>query len=334
MGFWEGRPLHTAAVREPTCGVGYDAAMSSRTTRAADLFEEIARIRRSGERAALATVVGTRGSTPGKETMRLLVRHDGSFIGTVGGGCVEADVVGAAMEAMARGRPERLTFRLTESATGQSGLMCGGELDVLVEPIGVAALFIFGAGHISQSLASIASEAGFRVTVIDDRASFACPERFPSAADVLAIECFEDSFASLEVGAGAYCVVVTRGHAHDLTCTRGALKTPAGYVGLIGSRGKVRKIVRQLASEGVLRESDVGRLHAPIGLDLGGGSHGEIAVAIVAELIAHRHQHASGLAAKHLPHAEQRTLIARATSRSHTDETAPNATLTPDLASS
>ncbi len=253
-----------------------------------DLFDAIAAVRKTGEPAVLATVVATRGSTPGKETMRLLVFEDGSTLGTVGGGCVEADVVAAALDALDGCTPSRHTFRLTENATGASGLMCGGELDVLVEPIGVAVLFVFGAGHISKDLVAIAARAGFRVTVLDDRALFANTERFPSAHRVIAGDSFDACFQEARVHANAYCVVVTRGHAFDLECTRYALSCGAPYVGVIGSKTKITKIVRTLNEEGVLTSDNRATLHAPIGLDLGGPTHGEIAVAIVAELIAHR----------------------------------------------
>jgi xanthine dehydrogenase accessory factor len=273
-----------------------------------DLFEEIVRLRAAGEPAALATVVGARGSTPGKETMRLLVRADGTFVGTVGGGCVEADVVDAALGVLESDRPRRMTFRLTENATGQSGLMCGGEIEVFIEPITQPQLVVFGAGHISRDLCDIAVRAGFRVTVADDRASFANPERFPAASRLVAAESFAACFEQLEVPACAHCVVVTRGHAFDLECTDFALHTPARYVGLIGSHVKVRNILRRLKAQGRLEGVDLGRLHAPIGLDLGGGSHGEIAVAIVAELIARRRGRLEGLRTKRISAQEMRTV--------------------------
>ncbi len=276
-----------------------------------DLFEEIARLRAAGEPAALATVIGTRGSTPGKETMRLLVTAGGTILGTVGGGCVEADVVDAAMDVIESDQPQRLTFRLTENATGQTGLMCGGELEVFIEPLTTPQLVLFGAGHISKDLCEIAVRAGFRVTVVDDRASFANAERFPNAQAVIAGESFAECFEQLTVPRSAACVVVTRGHAYDLECTDYALHTDAGYVGLIGSRVKIRNILRRLAASGRLEGQDLDRLHAPIGIDLGGGSHGEIAVAIVAELIAWRRGFLEGLRTKRISAQEMRTVTSR-----------------------
>ena len=268
-------------------------------------------MRAAGEPAALATVIGTRGSTPGKETMRLLVKASGEMLGTVGGGCVEADVVDAALDVIASDRPQRLTFRLTENATGQTGLMCGGELEVFIEPLTTQQLILFGAGHISKDLCEIAVRAGFRVTVVDDRATFASAERFPSAHKVVAEDSFASCFARLAVPPSAACVVVTRGHAYDMECTDFALHTPAGYVGLIGSRVKVRNILRRLAANGRLEGIAVDRLHAPIGVDLGGSSHGEIAVAIVAELIAWRRGFLEGLRTKRISAQEMRAVTGR-----------------------
>jgi xanthine dehydrogenase accessory factor len=280
-----------------------------------DLFEEIVRLRAAGEPAALATVIATRGSTPGKETMRLLVRASGEFLGTIGGGCVEADVVDAALEVIETEMPRRLTFRLTENATGEHGLMCGGELEVFIESLTAPHLFLFGAGHISKDLCAIATKAGFRVTVVDDRESFANAERFPEAAAVVAGETFADCFARLRVPPSACCVVVTRGHAMDLECVDFALGTPAGYVGLIGSDRKIRNILGRLGADGRLDEADLSRLHAPIGLDLGGGSHGEIAVAVVAELVAHRRGRLEGQRLKRMAPEAMRAIADRALER-------------------
>lgn len=280
-----------------------------------DLFEEIVRVRSTGEPAALATVIATRGSTPGKETMRLLVTGSGAVFGTVGGGCVEADVAEAAREVMATDRPRRMTLRLTEHATGEAGLMCGGEIEVFLEPLTVPQLVLFGAGHISRDLCEVAARAGFRVTVTDDRASFAHRERFPAAARVIAKDEFAGCFAALEVRATTYCVVVTRGHSMDLACLDFALHSPAGYVGLIGSKVKIRNILARLATTGRLDGVDLQRLHAPIGLDLGGGTHGEIALSVVAELVAHRRGTLASHGLKRMPVEEMRALAARAVAR-------------------
>jgi xanthine dehydrogenase accessory factor len=276
-----------------------------------DVFEEISEMRAKGERGALATVVSTRGSTPGKETMRLLVRESGRFSGSVGGGCVEAEVVAAAMEVLETEVARRLEFRLTEEDTGASGLQCGGVLEVFVEPITAPHLVLFGAGHVSRDLCRLASEAGFRVTVVDDRASFASAERFPDARRLVVGETFEAAFRELRVPSTAACVVVTRGHAMDQACLDFSLHTDASYVGMIGSRVKVRSILARLRDAGRLEGVELGRLHAPIGLDIGAQTHGEIAVAILAELVAHRRRALEGLKRKRLPPDEVERIARR-----------------------
>lgn len=276
-----------------------------------DVFEEIAEMRARGERGALCTVVSTTGSTPGKETMRMLVRESGSFSGSVGGGCVEADVVAAAMDVMESEAPRKLEFKLTEAATGATGLMCGGLLEIFVEPITAPHLVLYGAGHVSRSVSTMAADAGFRVTAVDDRTAFPTAERFPTAHRLIARESFEAVFRELVVPAGAFCVVVTRGHSMDQECLDHALHTPARYVGLIGSKVKVRGILARLRDAGRLEGVDLSRLHAPIGLDLGGATHGEIAVSIVSELIAVRRRRLDGLKSMRLPTDEVARIVSR-----------------------
>lgn len=278
-----------------------------------DIFDAVARLRAHGGRGVLATVVGTRGSTPGREAMRLLLHEDGTFLGSVGGGCVEAEVVAEAHAVLAHDRPRRRTFRLTERETGDEGLACGGELDVFFEPVTAPALVLFGAGHVSRDLAEIAARAGFRVTVVDDREQFANAGRFPSAARIVARESFQQAFADLQVTPATCCVVVTRGHAMDLACLDYALHTPAPYVGLIGSQRKIGAILARLGGEGRLAGVDLARLHAPIGLDVGAVTHGEIAVAVAAELVAFRRHVLGGLRAKRLDPALLERLAARGT---------------------
>ena len=150
-----------------------------------DVYREIVRVRERGEPAALCTIVATRGSTPGKESMKMLVRADGTFVGTVGGGCLEADVYEAALEVMRTEIPRRVLFRLNERDYPDSGLYCGGTVEVYVEPLTDPTLTIFGGGHVSKAIAAVAKEAGFRVVVADDREAFASRERFPEAAEVV-----------------------------------------------------------------------------------------------------------------------------------------------------
>jgi xanthine dehydrogenase accessory factor len=254
-----------------------------------DLYEELVRLRRLGQKCALATIVEVRGSIPSYQTAKLLVREDGSIAGTIGGGCVEAEVWTAAREAMATGQPRRLTFNLGEDAADDNGLICGGQLEVFVEPITPQPrAFLFGGGHISQALARIAGLAGFSTVVVDDRAAFANPERFPDADETIVAE-YEEVFPRLIVNDGSFILIVTRGHRHDMRVLRWAVTTPAGYVAMIGSRRKVISVVRELEKEGLPAEA-FERLHAPMGLEIGAVTPEEIAVSVVAEMIAVRRQ--------------------------------------------
>ncbi len=158
-----------------------------------DLFEEIVKMRRAGQRGALATIVHTNGSIPSYESSRMLVREDGSIIGTIGGGCVEAEVWAAAKEVMHKEAPRKMVFNLNNEATYDNGLICGGTLEVFVEPIlPQPILYLFGGGHVSMAVAKAASAAGFGIAVIDDREAFANPERFPMAQEIYTT--YEDAF--------------------------------------------------------------------------------------------------------------------------------------------
>jgi xanthine dehydrogenase accessory factor len=261
-----------------------------------DLYEEIVKLRQEGRRGAIATIVNVRGSVPSFETAKMLVRDDGSILGTIGGGCVEAEVWQAAREVMESEKPRTLTFNLNNDPKYDTGLVCGGTLDIFIEPVlPPASLYVFGAGHVSVSLYKAARSAGFDVTVIDDRQSYANRDRFPEAKEVIAAD-FETAMARMAPGESAYIVIVTRGHRDDMRVLRWAVRTPAKYVGMIGSKRKTIRIFEELVGEGI-PENLFERVHAPIGLDIGAITPEEIAIAITAELIAVR-RHAE----RALPH--------------------------------
>jgi xanthine dehydrogenase accessory factor len=252
-----------------------------------DLYEEIVKLRQEGRRGAVATIVNVRGSIPSFKTAKMLVRDDGSILGTIGGGCVEAEVWQAAREVMESEKPRTLTFNLNQDPKYDTGLVCGGTLDIFVEPIlPPASLYIFGAGHVSINLYKVAKSAGFDVTVVDDREAYASRERFPEANEVIA-EDFDRVMARLVPNESSYIVIVTRGHRDDLRILRWAVQTPARYIGMIGSKRKTITIFRELTKAGIA-PALFERVHAPVGLDIGAVTPEEIAVAIVAELIAVR----------------------------------------------
>jgi len=251
-----------------------------------DLFEEIVKIRAEGRRGALATIVHMNGSIPSFESSRMLVREDGSISGTIGGGCVEAEVWAAAKDVMAAELPRKMTFNLNNEAGYDSGLICGGTLEVFVEPIlPQPRLFIFGAGHVSTAVAKVASLAGFWIGVVDDRETFANAERFPMAGEIYTS--FEDAFAKIRANASTYLVIVTRGHKDDMRVLEWAVQTSARYIGMIGSRRKVISVYKALEKTGIAAEKLEG-VFAPVGLEIGALTPEEIAVSITAELIAVR----------------------------------------------
>jgi xanthine dehydrogenase accessory factor len=250
------------------------------------VFRAVVRAMESGERAALVTIVATGGSTPQRVGAKMLVHEDGRTVGTIGGGCYEHDAAGKAREAIRSRKPQMVHYSLNDDLAGQSGLVCGGQMDVYIEPIEQAPdLYLVGAGHVSVEVARFAQAVGFRVHVIDDRDKFANADRFPGA-DVI-VDDIPGWLNGATLPPGAFVVVVTRGHRQDFEAMRELAGRPLRYLGLIGSRSKVARVFDALAGEGA-DPSRLAAVHAPIGLDIGAVTPEEIGVSIVAELIAVR----------------------------------------------
>ena len=313
-----------------------------------NVWRAAADLARAGTPGAIATVARVRGSTPVPSGTKMLVGAAGRLIGTVGGGCVEADVIGAALDAQARRRPALVTHHLNADLAGDLGLSCGGTVDIFVEPLidddayvrvleaaaaaesGVvrtavaweAALgpvksfeplppdaprgepatltrdgrfvverfvaaprvFVFGAGHVGAAIARAAAAAGFRVIVIDDRAEYADPARFESGVVVLAAE-VEAALARYQLTAADAVVIATRGHRNDALILEHVATSSAGYVGLLGSRRKKAVVTKGLTAAGVAAKA-LQRVRVPVGLAIGAITPEEIAVSVVAELIA------------------------------------------------
>ncbi len=334
-----------------------------------DLLDDMISLLERGERFALATLVDARGSTPQKAGARLLARADGSAIGTLGGGCIEAEARTAAAEVLTSGTPRVLDFELTDDIAVDYGLACGGSERILIAPaqaagievlravrdagrrrgaivtvvqssdgaagrtvavweggtsdrdaaslesealtaaraliserhprprivrassgaeyfiephMDAAEVIIVGGGHVGLAVATAARFAGYRIAVIDDRAEFANAERFPDA-DALVVGEIEQALAAYPVGETSAVVIVTRGHKYDYQALAVAARSPAFYVGLMGSRRKVALIYRQLIDDGIPPER-LRDIHAPIGLNIGAVTPEEIALSIVAEI--------------------------------------------------
>lgn len=253
-----------------------------------------------GEAVALVTIVRVQGSTPQRAGAKMLVFADGRTRGTIGGGCYENDAFWKAREAIASRKPALLHYELNDDFAQENGLVCGGQMDVHIDPLEPTPhLYVIGAGHVGLYLGRFAGDAGFRLHVVDDREKFANADRFPTAA-VVAAEPIPEWLHRADLPPSAFVVVVTRGHTHDLEAMRALARRDLAYLGLIGSRAKVRRIFDLLLEEGVPAEY-LARIHAPIGFDIGAVTPAEIAVSITAQLIAVRR--GAGTAAREMKQA-------------------------------
>lgn len=254
-----------------------------------ELYEELLRLKKEGRTSAVATIVECSGSSPQKEGSKMLVRDDGTTVGTLGGGCIEAEVIQAALMVMKDERTMTMPFELTER---QGGLVCGGRVLVYVEPvIPDPVLVILGAGHVGKALAKAARFSGFRVLVCDDRPEHANRENIPDA-DEIVVHDYADIFSRLVIPENAYIVVATRGHNHDLEAVEASLRTKARYIGLLGSRRKKALLFRALDEAGFSPE-EVGRVHVPVGLPINSVTPEEIAISIIAQVIQKRRENAA-----------------------------------------
>ena len=252
-----------------------------------DIYEEIVSLRQQGRTCALASIINTTGSIPSSATAKMLVRDDGSFTGTIGGGAGELEVIQIAREVIEKGKPQTISFNLTKRPGIDAGMVCGGSLDVFVEPIVPnPTLYIFGAGHTGLATYRIARSAGFDVVMVDERKAFANRERYPDAKDIVVAE-LDKAMAQLAPTPACFIVSLTPGHQTDMRVLRWAIGTKACYIGMMGSKRKVTGIFQELQKEGIPAEI-FSNVHAPIGLDIGADTPEEIAVSIVAELIACR----------------------------------------------
>jgi xanthine dehydrogenase accessory factor len=253
-----------------------------------EVFSALAEALDRGEEVALVTITASTGSTPQRVGAKMLVYSDGRTVGTIGGGCYENDAFWKAREAIKARKPLNVKYELTDDIAEESGLICGGQMEVFIEPVEPAPdVYIFGAGHVGYWLARMAHDTGFRVHVVDDREKFASADRFQAGTEVI-VDDIPTWLATHQLPTTSYAVVVTRGHKHDIDAMRALAPSNLRYVGLIGSRAKVKRIYDALRLEGVPTEV-LQRVHAPIGLDIGAISPQEIAVSILAELIAVKH---------------------------------------------
>jgi xanthine dehydrogenase accessory factor len=252
-----------------------------------DVFEALTKALARGEEAALVTIVSATGSTPQRVGAKMLVFPDGRTVGTIGGGCYENDSFWKAKEAIQSRKPLLVKYDLNDDFAQENGLVCGGQMQVYIEPLeATPRLYVIGAGHVGHQLGRLAHTVGFKVHVLDDREKFASRDRFPDAEQVI-VDSIPEWLHQADIPANSYVVIVTRGHKHDLDALRALAARDLRYLGLIGSKAKVKRIYDVLLDEGMPPEC-LQRVNAPIGFDIGAVSPEEIAVAILAELIAVR----------------------------------------------
>lgn len=274
-----------------------------------ELLSKIAELARAGTPFVVATVARTAGSTPRGAGAKMLVLADGSTVGTVGGGALEHEVTRESLLALAKGESALKEYKLrppgadaaggaetagrAEDGARALGMLCGGDADVFLEVYGRSDhLLIIGAGHIGQKLAEMGKALDFRITVLDERTEMVTRERFPGADELI---CAPPAAVArrVSIGPGVAIVIVTHGHVHDKAALAAVVASPAAYVGMIGSKSKVRAVMGELRAEGV-DPALLERIHAPMGLDLGGQRPAEIALSILAQIVAEQYGRSGG----------------------------------------
>ena len=247
-----------------------------------EIFEQIPALKEKGTPAVLATVVEVSGSGPGRPCAKMLVKGDGSILGTIGGGAIEKKIIEEALLLMHSGEPKLVHYNLEDI-----GMACGGAMSVFLEPLKHAPdLIVFGAGHIGSALSRIGKMLDFTVTVIDNRAEFANKEKLAWADKVIAAE-YKIALENIVFSDNTFVVILTHRHVHDYEILEHCVMQSFKYLGMIGSRNKVSKCFQQLREKGIDDEI-LNRIHAPIGIRIGGNTPSEIAVSIAAELVAVR----------------------------------------------
>jgi xanthine dehydrogenase accessory factor len=250
------------------------------------IYQSLAEIESSHKPAALCTVVNTSGSTPRHSTSKMLVFPDGSILGTVGGGEMENRVLAEALQSLQDGRPRFLEYSLVDPDRGDAGV-CGGQVEVFVEPILPAPLVVVvGGGHVGKAVAHLAKWLGFRVAVSDDRPEFCTAQANPDADEFYPLPLAELP-SHLNITSQTYLILTTRGTLVDAAGLPALLDTPAGYIGVIGSRKRWNATTKALAVQGISLET-LGRINSPIGIGIGAETPEEIAVSIMAEVLGAR----------------------------------------------
>lgn len=250
-----------------------------------ELLESALKASRAGQTVAMATVVAAHGSTPRATGAKMLVYPDGRIEGTVGGGEMERQVIEAAKNAIQTRRSQLIHYTYNEADSNGVGI-CGGQNDVYIEVMAPPLeLLIVGGGHVGLAVSKLAAFIGLDTVIFDNRPEFANAERFPQAHKIFATEDLAGELSRYEIGAQTYILIVTRGHQDDAAALAAILPSNPAYIGMIGSRRKGIKVRETMLQQGFTQEQ-LDRVHSPVGLDIGAETPEEIAVSILAEIIA------------------------------------------------
>jgi xanthine dehydrogenase accessory factor len=252
-----------------------------------ELIERIVELKKQGKTFCIVTVVDSQGATPRKAGARGLFFPDGSLEGTVGGGSIELEATQIALQVLKSKNPLLQKFDLNDLEVGE--MICGGSMTLFFEPVlPDRILTIFGGGHVGRAVARVAHEAGWRIRVIDEREGVLDPQLFPEQAELIA-DRYLNYIASQKFGQNDWIVIVTPKHGNDEEVLEAVIKSPAAYIGMMGSPRKVTEVMANLKQKGIPEEI-LKKAHAPIGLNIGTETPGEIAISIVAEMLAELHQ--------------------------------------------
>ena len=245
-----------------------------------EILNKIAELANENRDFAIVTVVKSGGSAPHKAGAKMVIDEKGLIAGTIGGGCLEFDIIQLAQEQMKKNEASLFSFNLKKDFK----MACGGVSDIFIEPvISAPTLFIFGAGHVAVALAPLARQAGFKIVIIDDRESFANPARFPDAKDII-VSPFEECFDKLPINSRSYLVIMTREHSFDEMVLKKCLSYEYKYLGMMGSSSKVSVFKNNLIKAGI-RKDKFETVYMPIGVKIKSGKPFEVAVSIVCQLI-------------------------------------------------
>jgi len=276
----EGRVLHFELTSEQlaegglVCGGNIDIFLEPLREDFLNIYQEAVRMRQRGGSAILATLVLVDDDFPKGEGSKVLIKNSGEKVGSLLGGAeLERKILGEGEDVLREKKPKVLVLSSENR-----------KMEILLEPVfSEPTVYVFGGGHVSEQVAPLVKKVHFKVVIIDDREIFANRERFPEADEVIVSE-FEKCFDRLNIGDSSYIVIVTRGHLYDGIVLEQAVESKARYIGMIGSRKKIRTLYQSLMKKGIAKET-LGRVHAPIGIDINSETPEEIAVSIVAELI-------------------------------------------------